>query len=128
MLGPPGRPASGGANVAKRQVALVTGSARRRVGRPRAGGLARRGYDLALHYRSSAAEAAESVEEMKRHGVEAAAFRADVGDEAEVRAMVAGARGRLGRLDVLVNCAALWQSKPLEEVTADDVRRHFDAN
>ena len=33
-----------------------------------------------------------------------------------------------GRIDVLVNCAAIWQSKPLEEVTAEDVRLHFETN
>ena len=33
-----------------------------------------------------------------------------------------------GRLDVLVTAAAIWQSKPLEEVTAEDVRRHFEIN
>jgi pteridine reductase len=35
---------------------------------------------------------------------------------------------RFGRLDVLVNCAAIWQSKRLEDVTAADVRLHFDTN
>jgi pteridine reductase len=33
-----------------------------------------------------------------------------------------------GRLDVLVNCAAVWQGRPLEEVTAADVRFHFEIN
>lgn len=42
--------------------------------------------------------------------------------------MVAAALARFGRLDVLVTCAAIWQRKRLEDVTADDVRRHFDAN
>src|SRR6516162_854423 len=111
-----------------RRAALVTGSGKRRVGWYVADALARRGYDLALHYLTSAADAAVSVEEMKRHGVDAVAFRADVGDEADVKAMIDGAVQKFGRLDVLVNCAALWQSRPLEEVTADDVRRHFDAN
>ena len=35
---------------------------------------------------------------------------------------------RFGRIDVLVNCAAAWKSKRLEDVTADDVRRYFEAN
>ncbi len=33
-----------------------------------------------------------------------------------------------GRLDVLVNCAAIWQRKPLESIAAADVRRHFEVN
>jgi pteridine reductase len=35
---------------------------------------------------------------------------------------------RFAGIDVLVNCASLYESKPLEQVTADDVRRHFEAN
>jgi pteridine reductase len=60
--------------------------------------------------------------------VEAATFPADLTDEAAVAGLVAAVLGRFGRIDVLVNCAAVWQSKPLEQVTAADVRRHFDTN
>ena len=35
---------------------------------------------------------------------------------------------RFGRLDVLVTAAAVWDRRPLEEVTAADVRRQFDIN
>src|SRR6476619_888696 len=35
---------------------------------------------------------------------------------------------RFGRIDVLVNAAAVWKSKPLEMVTAADVRLHFETN
>jgi pteridine reductase len=114
--------------VASKRVALVTGSGKRRVGWYVAEALARRGYDLALHYRTSEAEARQAVEEMKRLAVEAAAFRADLREEADVRAMVRAALERFGRIDALVNCAAIWQSKRLEDVTADDVRAHFETN
>jgi pteridine reductase len=111
-----------------RQVALVTGSGKRRVGWHVADALARRGYALAVHYRSSATEAAETAAALKQHGVEVAAFQADLTDENAVRAMVAAVRERFGRLDVLVNCAAVWKSKRLEDVTAADVRLHFETN
>jgi pteridine reductase len=81
-----------------------------------------------LHYRTSAAEAAEAVAELAGRGVPAAAFAADVSDEAGVRSLFQQAVERFGRLDVLVNCAAVWQSKRLEDVTAADVRRHFETN
>lgn len=110
------------------RVALVTGSGAKRVGSVVADALARRGYAVAVHYRSSAAEAAETVAALRGHGVEAEAFRADLADEAAVREMVRAALARFGRIDVLVNCAAAWQRKPLEEVTAADVRFHFDTN
>ena len=110
------------------RVALVTGSGKRRVGSVVADALARRGYAIAVHYRSSATEAAETVEALRAHGVEVEPFQADLTDEKAVRAMVDGILKRFGRIDVLVNCAAIWKSKRLEDVTAADVRLHFDTN
>jgi pteridine reductase len=110
------------------KTALVTGSGKRRVGWHVAEALARRGYALALHYRMSAAEAADAVTVFRAQGVEAVALQADLTDEAAVKSLVATAAERLGRLDVLVNCAAVWQRKRLEDVTAADVRFHFEAN
>jgi pteridine reductase len=111
-----------------KKVALVTGSGKRRVGASVAEALAGRGYALAIHYRSSATEAEQAVAQFRRQGVEAAAFQADLTDERAVRGLVAGTIERLGRIDVLVNCAAVWQSKRLEDVTGDDVRAHFETN
>lgn len=110
------------------RVALVTGSGKRRVGSVVADALARRGYAVAVHYRSSGAEAEGTANELRNHGVEAATFAADLSDERAVRAMVGGVLERFGRIDVLVNCAAVWKSRPLEEVTAADVRLHFETN
>lgn len=109
-------------------VALVTGSGSRRVGRHVADALVARGYAVAVHYRTSAAEAAEAVDEYRNRGGEAFAVQADLGDETQVKAMVAATLDRFGRLEVLVNCAAVWKRKRLEDVTAADVREHFDAN
>jgi pteridine reductase len=114
--------------VNDRRVALVTGSGKRRVGWYVADALARRGYALAVHYRTSAAEAAETIASLRGHGVEAVAFQADLTDEAAVRAMVDAVLGQFGRLDVLVNCAAVWKRKRLEDVTAADVRLHLETN
>jgi pteridine reductase len=111
-----------------RKIALVTGSGKRRIGWHVADALARRGFDLALHYRTSAAEAAEAVVAFRAHGIEAFAFQADLSDGSAAKALVAAAAARFGRLDVLVNCAAVWQRKRLEDVTAADVRFHFEVN
>src|SRR5688572_16323731 len=110
------------------RVALVTGSGAKRVGSVVADALAQRGYAIAVHYRSSTAEAQDTVAALRKRGVEAAAFPADLTDEKAVRAMVRDVLGHFGRIDVLVNCAAAWKSKPLEDVTAADVRFHFDTN
>jgi pteridine reductase len=111
-----------------RPVALITGSGKRRVGWHVAAALARRGHNLVVHYYSSAAEAEQSAAEFRTFGVEAVASRADLADEAAVRRLVQTALDRFGRLDVLVNCAAIWKRKRLEEVTAADVRAHFETN
>ncbi|AMV27408.1 Glucose 1-dehydrogenase 2 [Gemmata sp. SH-PL17] len=111
-----------------KRVALVTGSGAKRVGSVVAGALARREYAIAVHYRTSAAEADDTVAALRSAGGEAAAFPADLTDERAVRAMVRDVLGHFGRIDVLVNCAAVWKPKPLEEVTAADVRFHFDTN
>ncbi len=114
--------------MSTRPVALVTGSGKRRVGWHVADALAARGYAIAVHYRSSATEAAETTAALAQHGVEVAAFQADLTDEHAVRDLVAGVLERFGRIDVLVNCAALWQSKRLEDVTATDLRLHLEIN
>jgi pteridine reductase len=111
-----------------RKVALVTGSGKRRVGWHVADALAGRGYALAVHYRSSAAEAQEAVDHFRRRGVEAVALRADLTDEQAARGLIEQTLRQFGRLDVLVNCAAAWQGKRLEDVTAADVRGYFEAN
>jgi pteridine reductase len=112
----------------EKKVALVTGSGKRRVGSYVAEALAAHGFSLAVHYRSSSAEAEEAVERFRSGGVDAEAFQADLADERSVRALVGRTLERFGRLDVLVNCAASWGRKRLEDVTAADVRGQFEIN
>jgi pteridine reductase len=110
------------------KVALVTGSGKRRVGNAVARALAERGYGIAVHYHESADAALQTVDEFQRLGTEAAAFAADVADERAVARLFAQVMDRFGRLDALVTAAAIWEPKPLEEVTADDVCRQFKIN
>jgi pteridine reductase len=110
------------------KVALVTGSGKRRVGWHIVVALADRGYSIALHYRSSAAEANEGVAELKKRGVDAIAVQADLSDESSAKNLIDQTLARFGRIDVLVNCAATWQRKRLEEATAADVRHCFETN
>lgn len=110
------------------KVALVTGSGKRRVGNAVARALAERGYGIAVHYHHSAEAALETVGQLQALGTDAAAFAADVADEQAVARLFDQVLDRFGRLDALVTAAALWESQPLEEVTAADVRRQFDVN
>ena len=114
--------------TAQQKVALITGSGKRRVGNSVAAALAGRGYSIAVHFNRSAEEAERTVAELNERGADAAAFQANMAVEADVERMFDQAAERFGRLDVLVTAAALWEPRPLEEVTAAEVRRHFDVN
>lgn len=111
----------------ERPVALVTGAGRR-VGAAVAQSLARRGFRMALHASTSHAAAAALAKQLCDDRCEAVAVRADLRDERATRDMIAEVRDRFGRIDALVNNAAIWHPKPLEEVRASDVREHFEIN
>jgi pteridine reductase len=114
--------------MSRSRVALITGSGKRRIGNAVALALADRQYDIAVHYNRSAEEARETVEKLERKGVRAVAFQADLARDDEVAKLFDEVLATFGRLDVLVTAAAIWQRKPLEDVTAEDVRRHFEIN
>ncbi len=110
------------------KVALVTGSGKRRVGNTIARALAARGYAIALHYRTSASAAEQTVAELQSAGTDAAAFAADLADEQAVARLFEHTIARFGRLDALVTAAAVWEPGKFEEVTSADIRRQFDIN
>jgi pteridine reductase len=108
-------------------VALVTGGAVR-VGQAIVRELSARGYRVAVHANTSLDRAQQLVEELGNAGSEAAAFGAELRDEDATRAMIDRVRRHFGRLDALVNSAAIWSPTPLEVTAADDLRRFFDVN
>jgi pteridine reductase len=109
-------------------VALVTGSGAKRVGNFVARALTAHGFHLALHANRSVQEAEETVADVRRAGGQAIALTADLTNESAARKLVDDAHQHFGRLDVLVNCAAIWRPIPLEKVSADEVRRNFEIN
>jgi NAD(P)-dependent dehydrogenase (short-subunit alcohol dehydrogenase family) len=100
----------------KGRIALITGGARR-VGRALSLGLARAGADVVINYRDSAAEAESAVREIRASGGRAIAVRADVGSLEGVRGLVERTRSEHGRLDILVNNAAVFVRRPFAEIT-----------
>ncbi len=99
-----------------RPIALVTGASRR-LGRALAGGFARAGHDVAVHYRSDPAAAADAVTLLEADGARAEAFRADLAQSGAPRRLVREVLDRFGRLDVLVHSASPWIEGPVEDVT-----------
>ncbi len=102
-------------------VALVTGSGRN-IGREIALGLAASGVAIAVNVRSSAAEGQAVVDEIIAGGGQALLCVADVTDQAAVAAMVASINSAWGRLDILVNNAAIRREAPLGSISASDWR------
>lgn len=110
------------------QVALVTGAAQR-LGRAIALELAACGADILVHYHSSNdASVDETLAAIRALQVQAHAQQADLGEPAGVAQLFAGLRARFGRLDILVNSAALFQPRRLLEVTAADWERTMAVN
>ena len=109
------------------RVALVTGAGRN-IGRAMAKALAAGGAAVVVNVRSNRAEAEQVVREIERDGGKAIAAVADVGDEQAVYAMVADAAKQLGRIDYLINNAALRQRAHLRgdelQGMARRARRH----
>src|SRR5215510_5543878 len=87
------------------KVALVTGAGKR-LGRAVALRLAEEGMDVAVHYGTSAKDAAEVVGQIEEMGHRAVVIRADLRSLDEIRRMLLEVGNELGRLDVLVNSAA----------------------
>ena len=108
-------------------VALVTGGGRR-VGAVIARQLAAAGYRLVIHANRSMDEARLLAEELTASGQESIALAADLCDENSIERMIGGAYAHFGRIDGLINSAAIWVRRRLEDVTSADVRRHFETN
>ncbi|MBZ9751001.1 3-oxoacyl-[acyl-carrier-protein] reductase [Deinococcus sp. HMF7620] len=89
-----------------RKVALVTGSSRG-LGRAMALGLARAGFDVAVHYGRNAAEAEAVAAEARQSGARAEVYGADLTVPANAGTLVETVIKEMGRLDVLVNNAGI---------------------
>lgn len=106
---------------------LVTGAARR-LGREIALGMARAGWDVAVHYGSSAEQAARTVADIEALGRRAVALPADLDDEAAVEALFDAACARLGPLDAVVNNASRFEPDRPETASYAMLARHVGPN
>src|SRR5690242_10773910 len=88
------------------KVALVTGASRG-LGRATALRLAREGAAVALNYRERSAGAESAVAEIRSAGGRAVSVQADIGDPAQVLAMIERTASELGPVDILVNNAGV---------------------
>jgi 3-oxoacyl-[acyl-carrier protein] reductase len=101
------------------KVALVTGSGRN-IGRTTVLKLAEEGAHVVVNSRTNQAEADAVAREAQARGVKAISVVADVGKKDQVEAMASKALSEFGRVDILVNNAAIRPHKPFTELTPQD--------
>src|SRR5271155_4260266 len=94
----------------KGKVALITGGAR--IGKVVADALAIRGCSLSLTYRGSRDAAEATAQAARAAGVKATVLRADATNETDIVAAVNDTVKMLGRLDILINMAAVYEKTP----------------
>ena len=107
--------------------ALVTGGARR-IGREIALALARAGADVAITYRNSHTDASQTLEQIRSLNCRALAVECDVRSEDSVRSAIHAVTAIFGRLDLLVNNAAVFESSPLEQISLEAWDKVFETN
>ncbi len=109
------------------RVALVTGSARG-IGRTILLALAEKGFDVAVHYRSSQAEAEETRQQAEKLGVRAIKLSADITQVAQAQGLIHQVVRQLGGLQVLVNNVGDYLKKPIEQLTPEEWHWILDSN
>jgi len=107
------------------KVAIVTGAGRN-IGRAIALGLARAGASVVINVRSNQIEAEGVVREIEAGGSKAVAVIGDIGDEKTADALAETALKRFGRIDILVNNAALRREKPIGDMSYAEWREVMD--
>ena len=116
-----------GAQAAPARVVLVTGAARR-IGRALALGFAAKGWDVAVHYGASRADADTLVTQIRALGRRAAALAADLAVEHEAAGLVAACTQALGRPACIVNNASRFVEDTARDVGYETLLAHMAVN
>jgi NAD(P)-dependent dehydrogenase (short-subunit alcohol dehydrogenase family) len=106
---------------------LVTGAAKR-TGRAVALALAERGADVAITYLASQIEAEETVHALAAHDVDALAIRCDLRNPEDIEQAVSAVVNDLGRIDLLINNAGIFESEALEAISVEQWDAMFTTN
>ena len=109
------------------KAALVTGGGKR-LGRAICLALAKRGYDIAVHYNSSRSEAGDTAEAVNSLGVNSELFKSDLSDTSYSRNLIKSVTEVFPRLSLLVNSASVFENIEFKHVTEKQFERDFDVN
>jgi NAD(P)-dependent dehydrogenase (short-subunit alcohol dehydrogenase family) len=111
----------------KGKTVLITGGAKR-IGRAIGLRLAAAGADVAITFLSSERDAQRTVVDLSSSGVRALSLRCDVRDETQIKAMLKELIREFGRLDILINNAALYEKADFERITVAQWDEMFATN
>ena len=109
------------------KVAIVTGSSRG-IGRAIAERLGREGASVVVTYVRSADKAEDVVAGITASGGQAIAVQADMGQMADIGLLFQATLQRFGRLDILINNAAIFRAKPVADISEEDYDVTFAVN
>lgn len=109
------------------KIALVTGASKG-IGAAIAESLAAEGANVVVNYASSKAGAEAVVGRIGDKSGKAVAIQGDVSQPADIRRLFSEIKKAYGKLDILVNNAGIYEFAPLEAVTPEHIKKHFDLN
>jgi len=109
------------------KVAVVTGASKG-IGAGIATQLAAEGAAVVVNYSSSKEGADKVVAEITKQGGKAIAVQGNVAKRADIDRLFAETKKAFGRLDVLVNNAGVYEFAPIEAITEEHFRKHYDVN
>jgi 3-oxoacyl-[acyl-carrier protein] reductase len=109
------------------KVAVVTGASKG-IGASIAKHLAAEGASVIVNYASSKEGADKVVTEIEKAGGKAIALQADVSKKADIDRLFSETNKAFGRLDILVNNAAVYEFLPLEDISEEHFHKQFNLN
>jgi 3-oxoacyl-[acyl-carrier protein] reductase len=109
------------------KVAIVTGASKG-IGAGIAKQLAAEGAAVVVNYSSSREGAEKVVSDIKAQGGEAIAVQANVARKLDIEKLVAETKKAFGPIDILVNNAGIYEFAPVDQITEEHYRKHFDLN
>jgi NAD(P)-dependent dehydrogenase (short-subunit alcohol dehydrogenase family) len=111
----------------QQKTALITGAGAR-IGRALALRLAREGYAIGAHYRSSEKAVASLIDEIEARGGHARGFHVDLARPEAADHLAGAALAEWGRIDLLINNASVWTPVSLDALTPEKVDRILAVN
>tara|TARA_B100000315_G_C14589931_1_gene595205 strand:- start:1383 stop:2033 length:651 start_codon:yes stop_codon:yes gene_type:complete len=107
--------------------ALITGAAKR-IGKAIALHLAKKGFDIALHYFKSKIEAKKTQKEIQKHGVKCEIFKADLSNSKDIEKLLPSVLKKFKNVDLLVNNASAWEKADIKHTNMNLMLRNNFTN